>query len=73
MERRVLKKSTDKVLVGVCGGIAEFIGWRSRPVRVIFIFLAIAGGSGLIVYLILGAVMPPADGGSFRLDDYRKQ
>ena len=71
--KRVLKKSNDKVLVGVCGGIAEYFGWLARPVRGVFIILALAGGSGLLVYLVLAAVMPPADSGSFNLDDFRKQ
>ncbi len=73
MARRVLKKSADKVLVGVCGGIAEYFGWQTRPVRVVFIFMAMAGGAGLAAYLVLVALMPPADSGDFRLDDYRKQ
>ncbi|MBK7703750.1 MAG: PspC domain-containing protein [bacterium] len=73
MARRVLKKSADRVLVGVCGGIAEFFGWQARLVRVVFIFIAMAGGAGLAAYLILAVLMPPADSGDFRLDDYRKQ
>ncbi len=41
--------------------------------RVVFVFMAVAGGAGLAVYLVFAVLMPPADSGDFRLDDYRKQ
>ena len=47
--KRVLKKSTNKVLAGVCGGIADYYGWHPKPVRGVFILLGLAGGSGLVV------------------------
>lgn len=38
MRKRLSKSSTDKALLGVCGGIAEFFGISSFVVRVIFLF-----------------------------------
>jgi phage shock protein PspC (stress-responsive transcriptional regulator) len=76
MEKRVLKKSHNRVIAGVCGGIAEYLGWRPRQVRAIFIFVALLGGASLIAYFILWLAMPAADSippGKFNLEDFRKQ
>ncbi len=76
MGKQILKKSHDRIIAGVCGGIAEYLGWGSKQVRGIFAFVSLIGGSGLIAYVILWVVMPPADSnppGKFNLDDFRKQ
>ena len=76
MAQRILRKSHDRVLTGVCGGIAEYLGWQPRQVRAIFGLVSLVGGSGLLAYLILSWTMPGADSGSagdFDLDDFRKQ
>jgi phage shock protein C len=48
--RKLTKSSTDKVLYGVCGGIAEFFGISSFIVRLIFFFTA---SVSVWVYVIL--------------------
>ena len=55
-----LKKSSDKMIAGVCAGIAEYLGLDVTVVRVAYVLLSIfsAGFPGLIVYLILMFVMP---------------
>ncbi len=59
MARRLTKSATDKVLLGVCGGIAEYLGWDSTLVRLIFVLAAIFGfGSFVLFYLILAVIMP---------------
>ena len=71
-----LTRSNDRWLAGVCGGIAEFLGWRSVVVRMLWILgsvLSVAFG-GVLAYTILAFVMPPPDDrGKFRLDDFRVQ
>jgi phage shock protein C len=61
MSKPVLKKSNDKMVSGVCGGIAEYLGWQPKHVRAIFVIVALAGGSGLLAYLILYIAMPGPD------------
>jgi phage shock protein PspC (stress-responsive transcriptional regulator) len=57
-----LKRSSDKMVAGVCGGIAEFLGWDSTLVRVGYILLSIFTiFSGVIAYLVLWIVMPAPD------------
>jgi phage shock protein PspC (stress-responsive transcriptional regulator) len=55
-----LKRSDDKVVAGVCAGLAEYYGWDKSKVRLIYAFLSIfsAGFPGLLVYIILWFVMP---------------
>ncbi len=59
MQKRLTKSLTDRVLFGVCGGLAEYLGWDSTLVRVIFVILTLAGiGSPILIYVILAVVMP---------------
>ncbi|MEX0772858.1 MAG: PspC domain-containing protein [Balneolales bacterium] len=56
---RLTKSITDKMLFGVCGGIAEYLGWNSTIVRIIFLVAAFIGfGSPILVYFILALAMP---------------
>lgn len=57
--RPPLRRSrTDKVLGGVSGGLAEYTGIDALLWRVGFIALVFAGGTGVVVYLLLWVLMP---------------
>ena len=43
---------------GVCAGIAERYGWRTRNVRIAFVVSGILPGPQFVIYLVLWAVMP---------------
>ena len=55
-----MKRSSNKMIAGVCAGIAEYLGWDVTAVRVVYVLLSIfsAGFPGLLVYIILWFVMP---------------
>ncbi|MFU8861059.1 MAG: PspC domain-containing protein [Cyclonatronaceae bacterium] len=54
-----LTKSHDKMLFGVCGGLAEHFNWDPGTVRIIWVLLTLFGvGSPILVYIILAIVMP---------------
>lgn len=56
---KVLRRSAnDKMIAGVAGGIGRYLGIDSVIVRVIFLVLLIAGGSGFLIYLIGWIAMP---------------
>ena len=57
---RKLTKSSNKMIAGVCAGIAEYLGWDVTLVRVVYLLLSLftAAFPGLILYLILCIVMP---------------
>lgn len=58
-----LKRSNNKIIAGVCGGIAEYFNWDPTVVRVAYVLVSILSAAfpGILVYIILWIVMPPAD------------
>ena len=59
MNKRLFKSNHDKMLNGVCGGIAEYFDIDPTLVRLIWIlFTACSLGSGIIAYIIAAIVMP---------------
>jgi phage shock protein PspC (stress-responsive transcriptional regulator) len=56
--RRLLRSRDDRMVAGVCGGLAEYTGIDPVVFRIVFAVAAIAGGSGLIAYLIAWVVIP---------------
>lgn len=67
MEKKKLYRSaTDKKVAGVCGGLAEYLDMDSTIIRLIFVFLVLFVGTGLLAYLICALVIPvaPENGGN---------
>lgn len=59
-----LQRSRDhRLLLGVCGGIADWLGWHAFTVRVLFFVVSVcsSGFPGILVYLLLALVMPLRD------------
>jgi phage shock protein C len=58
-----LTRSRDRIIAGVCGGIANYMGWDPTVVRVLYVlFSAISAAfPGVLVYLVLWLAMPSAD------------
>lgn len=54
------RSRNNKVIAGVCGGIAEWLGWTPTAVRVTYVIISIlsVGFPGTIAYVILWLVMP---------------
>jgi phage shock protein C len=48
------------MIAGVCGGLANWLGWDSTAVRVLFVLISVfsAAFPGILVYIILALVMP---------------
>ncbi|MFA9370637.1 MAG: PspC domain-containing protein [Labilibaculum antarcticum] len=55
-----MKRSSDKMIAGVCAGIAEYFGWDVSLVRIAYVLLSIFSAvfPGLLVYIILWFIMP---------------
>lgn len=59
MDNRKLSRSNDRMIAGVCAGLAEYFGLDTTLVRVGYALLTVfTAFSGVIVYLILMIVMP---------------
>lgn len=57
-EARLTRSDTDKMIAGICGGLAAYLGIDSVLVRALFFFLVLASGIGIPIYLILWFIMP---------------
>lgn len=53
------RSDRNRKLFGVCGGLAEHLGVDPLLVRIGFVFLALAGGPGLLAYGVLTLLMSP--------------
>ena len=55
---KLYRSNSDKMVAGVCGGLGEFLGLDPTLVRLIFALLALLGGHGIILYLIMWIIVP---------------
>jgi phage shock protein C len=62
--RKLYRSKTNRQVAGVCGGLAEYFNLDPTLIRVLFIVLAVLGGSGIIIYLAMWILVPsqPQDG-----------
>ncbi|MCC6803501.1 MAG: PspC domain-containing protein [Anaerolineae bacterium] len=58
MTKKLYRSRTDRKLAGVCAGLAEYFDVDPTIVRILFVLLALAGGPGLIFYIILALLIP---------------
>ena len=58
MQKRLHRSRTEKMIAGVCGGVAEYLEVDPTLVRVVWVLITLLGGAGLLLYLILWIVMP---------------
>lgn len=69
MERKLYRSDTQKVIAGVCGGLSEYFDIDPVIIRLLFVLIVLAGGAGVLVYLIGWIVIPkrpyfPAEAGT---------
>ncbi len=60
---KTLKRSDDRIFGGVCGGLAEHLGWPAYRLRILYVLISLLSAAfpGILVYVILWITMPPAD------------
>lgn len=60
MDQTLNRVTGDKIIGGVCGGIAKYLGWDPAIVRLLYVLISIfsAAFPGILVYIILWIVMP---------------
>ncbi|MBU4246218.1 MAG: PspC domain-containing protein [Nanoarchaeota archaeon] len=56
--KRLYRSGNDRIIGGVCGGLAEYLGVDPVPIRLIWVILTFAGGSGVLLYLIAWLIIP---------------
>ena len=56
--RKLYRSKTNRQLAGVCGGLAEYFNLDATLIRVLFVLLAVLGGSGLLLYVAMWIIVP---------------
>ena len=56
--RKLYRSKTDRKLAGVCGGLARYFNVDATLIRVLFVLLAVLGGSGLVLYVAMWIIVP---------------
>ena len=61
--KALVRSRTDRMIAGVCGGLAKWLGWDPTVVRVGYIVLSVCSAAfpGILVYIVLWLVMPEGD------------
>ncbi len=54
------RSSDDRLIAGVCGGIARWLGWRPTVVRILYVLVSVLSAAfpGILVYILLWILMP---------------
>ena len=73
MAKRLHKSRRDRIVFGVCGGIAEYFGADSTVVRLIFIVAMVFEPRFLLVYLLMALIMPEGDEPPQEFDEKRSK
>jgi len=58
MKKRLHRSRTEKMIAGVCGGLAEYLDVDPTLVRVVWVFVSLLAGVGVLLYLIMWVIMP---------------
>jgi phage shock protein C len=58
--RKLYRSQTQRMIAGVCGGLAEYFNVDATLMRVVFLLLAVFGGSGIVIYIVMWIIVPDA-------------
>jgi len=56
--KRLYRSQEDRMIGGVCGGLAEYLSVDPTLIRLLYILFALTGGSGVLAYLIMLVIIP---------------
>ena len=70
MEKQLTRLPNDKIIFGICSGVAQYLGWDKTIVRIIFVLLLLVTGFFpiTILYIIAYFIMP-VDNSSYDIND----
>ena len=56
--KRLYRSGNEKIIAGVCGGIAEYLNVDPVIIRLLWVLFTLAGGAGIILYIIAWLIIP---------------
>ena len=60
MQKRLYRSREEKIIGGVCGGLAEYLNVDPTLIRLGLVLITLFGGAGIIAYLVLWVIVPLA-------------
>lgn len=62
------RSKNNRMLAGVMGGVAEYVGWSPTWVRLLFVIISSLSAAvpGILIYIILWIIMPNANAQSYK-------
>ncbi len=73
MQKRLYRSRTDRIVWGVCGGLAKYFDIDPIIIRIIFVIMVLAGGAGILAYIILAIVVPLEGSGAATTEETVKE
>lgn len=62
-DRRLYRSNSERVIAGVCGGLGDYFAIDPVWFRIGFVVLALGGGSGILIYLLMWLIVQPQPNG----------
>ena len=56
--RELYRSRSNRQVAGVCGGLAQYFNLDATLIRILFVVLAVLGGSGLVLYVAMWIIVP---------------
>ncbi|MEN4010512.1 MAG: PspC domain-containing protein [Chloroflexota bacterium] len=56
--KRLYRSTRERMIGGVCAGLADYLGMDATVIRLIFLLLFFMAGNGLLIYLIMWLIVP---------------
>lgn len=57
-EKRLYRSNSNKVLLGICGGIGEYLDVDPVVIRLLWVIFCCMGGSGVLAYIVAAIIVP---------------
>ena len=58
MNKKLYKNSQNKMIAGVCSGIADYFNVDATVIRLLWVLFCLLGGSGILAYIIAAIIIP---------------
>lgn len=56
--KKLYRSKNNEMIAGVCGGIGEYLNIDPTLIRLIWVIFVVAGGSGILAYIIAAIIIP---------------
>lgn len=58
MEKKLYRSYSNRMIAGVCGGVAEYFDIDPTLIRLLWVVAGFLGGGGLLIYLVCAIIIP---------------